>query len=45
MHRTEGLVAHIVLNERAVADKLARKPKDESNRRHARQWPEKVEQE
>jgi hypothetical protein len=46
MHSTyDGLVAHIVLNERAVAEKLACKPKDESSRRHARQRPEKVEQE
>jgi hypothetical protein len=46
MHPTdEGLVAHTVLIERAVAEKLARKPKDESNRRHARQRTEKVAQE
>jgi hypothetical protein len=46
MHTTdEGLVAHTVLNERAVVEKLARKPKDESSRRNAHQQPEKVEQE
>jgi hypothetical protein len=44
MHPTdEALVAHIVLNERAVVEKLACKSKDEPNRRRARQRPEKVE--